>query len=119
MYPIVFFHCICFDDCILNCNECICLRLLSWHTPYYFFIASIFPTLGLHGYFPIRFNKYKDKDEDGGLKIPPYTMETDLVNTWHQDNVVISGDDAIVGMRQKRFSQKEAHTKRNTMKLQL
>ena len=33
-------------------------------------------------------------------------METDSLTTWHQDSVVISGDEVVVGMPQKRSSQK-------------
>ena len=80
--PVVFFHGLCSDACILNCNECICLRLLGWYTPCYFFIASISHALGLHRFYPIRSNKYKDKDEGGGPDIPPHPMETDSVTTW-------------------------------------
>ena len=69
--PIMFFHGLYSDACILNCNECICLRLLGWYTPCFFFIASISHTLGLHRFSPICSNKYKDEDEGGGLDIPP------------------------------------------------
>ena len=69
---LVFFHGLCPDACILNCNECICLQLLGWYTPCYFFIASISCALGLHRFYPIRSNKYKDKDEGGGLDIPQF-----------------------------------------------
>ena len=87
---LVFFHGLCSDACILNCNECICLRLLGWYTPCYFFIASISHALGLHRFYPVRSNKYKDKDEGGGLDIPPHPMETDSVTTWQQDSIVVS-----------------------------
>ena len=73
--PIVFFHGLCSDAGILNCNECICLRLLGWYTPCYFFIASISRALGLHRFYPLRFNKYKDKDEGGGGGHPPTSNE--------------------------------------------
>ena len=33
-------------------------------------------------FYPVRSNKYKDKDEDGGPDIPPHPMEMDLVTTW-------------------------------------
>ena len=95
--PVVFFHSLCCDACILNCNECICLWLLGWYTPCYFFIASISHALGLHRFYPIRSNKYKDKDKGGGLDIPPHPMETDSVTAWQQDSIVVSGDKAIVG----------------------
>ena len=64
--PVVFFHSLCCDACILNCNECICPWLLGWYTPYYFFIASISNAFGLHRFYLVRSNKYKDKDEGGG-----------------------------------------------------
>ena len=80
--PVVFFHSLCFDACMLNCNECICLRLLGWYTPCYFSIASISRALGLNQFYPIRSNKYKDKDEGGGLDIPLHPMETDSITIW-------------------------------------
>ena len=104
----VFFHGLCFDACILNCNECICLRLLGWYTPCYCFIALISHALGLHRFYPVRSNKYKDKDEGGRPDIPPHPMETDSVTTWQQDSIVVSGDEAVVGMPQRRSSQKAA-----------
>ena len=107
--PVVLFHCLCSDAYILNCNECICLQLLGWCTPCYFFIALVSHTLGLHRFYPIRSSKYKDKDEGGGLEIPPHPMETDSVTTWHQGSVVIFGDEAIVGMLQRQSSQMAAH----------
>ena len=79
--PVVFFHGLCSDACILNCNECIFFRLLGWYTPYYFFIALIFRALGLHRFYPIRSNECKDKDEGGGLEVPPHPMEMDSVTT--------------------------------------
>ena len=68
--PVVFFHGLCSDACILNSIECICHRLLGWYTHCYFFIASISHTLGLHRFYLVCSNKYKDKDEGGGLNIP-------------------------------------------------
>ena len=79
---VVFFHGLCSDSCILNCNECICLQLLEWYTPYYFFIVSISHALGLHRFYLVRSNKYKYKDEGEGLDIPPHPVETDLMTTW-------------------------------------
>ena len=99
--PVVFFHGLCSDACILNCTESICLQLLGWYTPCYFFIASISHTLGLHRFYPIRFNEHKDKDEGGGLEIPPHPMETDSVTMWQQDSIVVSGDEVVVGAPQK------------------
>ena len=96
--PIVFFHCLCFDACMLICNECICLRLLGWYTPCFFFIAFIFRGLGLHAYFRVSSKEYKDKEEGGGVQILPHTMETDSMTTWQQDSIVIFGDETIVGM---------------------
>ena len=66
---VVFFHCLCSNALILNCNECICLRLLGWYTPCYFLISSISRPLGLHLFYPKRSNEYKNKDEGGGLEI--------------------------------------------------
>ena len=108
VFPVLFFHCLCSNACILNCNECIGLWLLGWYTPYCFFIASISCALGLHRFYPMCSNKYKDKDKGGGLEIPPHPMETDSVTTWHQDSVVISRDEAVVGTPQRRSSRKAA-----------
>ena len=119
VHSVVFFHCLCFDACILNCNECICLRLLGWYTPCYFFIASIFRALSLHRFYPIRSNEYKDKYVGGGLEIPPHTMQTDSVTTWHQDSFVIFRDEAIVETPQRRSSQKVAHNANDAMNLLL
>ena len=66
-----------------------------------FFIASISHAVGLHRFYPIRSNKYKDKDKVGGPDIPPHPMETDLVTTWQQDSIVVSEDDAVVGTPQR------------------
>ena len=88
--PVVFFDGLCSDASILNCIECICLRLLGWYTPCYFFIALISHALGLHRVYPASSNKYKDKDEGGGLDIPPHPMEMDSVTTWQQDSIVVS-----------------------------
>ena len=93
-----------FDACILNCNECICLQLLGWYTPYYFFIALICCALGLHRFYPIRSNEYKDKDGVGGMDIPPHAMEKDSVTTWQQDSIAISEDEAVMGTPQRRSS---------------
>ena len=76
---VVFFHGLYSDACILNCNECICLRLLGWCTPCYFFIASISCALGLHRFYLVRSNQYKDKDEGGGPDIYSHPMEMDSV----------------------------------------
>ena len=46
-----------------------------------FFIPSMFRALGLHLFYSKRSKKYKDKDEGGGMDIPPNTMESDLVTT--------------------------------------
>ena len=86
VHPVVFLHRLCFHPSIMICNECICLRLLGWHTPFYFFILSMFPTLGLHQFFNKRSNKYKDKDEVCGMDIPPNTMESDSATTLVQDS---------------------------------
>ena len=98
---VVFFHCLCSDGCIVNCNECICLQLLGWYTPCCFFIALISRALGLHQFYSILSNEYKDKDEGGGLEIPQYPMDTDSVTTWHQDSIVVSGNEAIVWTPQR------------------
>ena len=64
--PIVFFHGLCSDACILNCNECILPPIVGMVHSLLFFIASIACALGLHRFYPIRSNKYKDKDEGAG-----------------------------------------------------
>ena len=99
--PVAFFHYLCFNACILNCNKSICLRLLGWYTPCYILTISMFCALGLWQYSPICSNKSKDKYEDGGLKIPPHIMETYPVNTCQQDTVAICGEDAVMGMMRR------------------
>ena len=101
---VVFLHRLCSDASILNCDECICLRLLGWYTPFYFFIPSMFHALGLHLFFSKRSNKYKDKDEGGGMGIPPNTMESNSVTTLQHDSVAISRHDAVGGTPQRRFN---------------
>ena len=101
---VVFYHGLCSDACILKCNECIYLLVVGMVHSLLFFIASISHALGLHRFYPICSNEYKDKDEGGGLDIPPYPMKTDLVTMWQKDNIVVSRDKAIVGMPQRRFS---------------
>ena len=107
--PVVLFPCLWFHACILISNECISLRLLGWYTPFYFFIPSMFCALGLHLFYSKRSNKYKDKDEGGGMDIPPNTMESDSVTTLQQDRVAISGDDAI-GWTPQRQSNRQVAT---------
>ena len=107
--PVVFFPCLWFHACILISNECICLQLLGWYTPFYFFIPSMFRALGLHLFYSKRSNKYKDKDEGAGMDIPPNTMESNSVTTLQQDRVAFSGDDAILGTPQ-RWSNRQAAT---------
>ena len=116
---LVFFHSLCFDACILNCNECICLRLLGWYSPCYFFIASISHALGLHRFCSIRSNKYKDKRQGWGPDIPPHPMETNLVTTWQQDSIAVFGDEAIVGKPQRRPSLQAARKANKAMKSQI
>ena len=65
-----------------------------------FFIPSMLHALGLHLFYSKRSNKYKDKDEGGGMDIPPNTMESDLVTMLQQDKVAIFGDNAVGGMPQ-------------------
>ena len=59
VYPIVFLHRLCFHASIMICNEYICLQLLGWNAPFYFFIPSMFLGLGLHRFFNKRSNTYK------------------------------------------------------------
>ena len=113
---LVFPHSLCSDACILNCNECICLQLLGWYTPYYFFIALISHALGLHRFSPVRSNKYKDKDKGGGPDILPHPMEMDSVTTWQQDSIVAFGDKTVVGMPQRGSSRQAAQKANKTMK---
>ena len=107
--PVVFFPCLWFYACVLISNECICLRLFGWYTPFYFFIPFMFRALRLHLFYSKRSNKYKDKDEVGGMDIPPNTMELDLVTMLQQDRVAIFGDDAVGGTPQ-RWSNQQAAT---------
>ena len=46
-------------------------------------------------------------------------METDSLNTWQQDSVVISWEDAVAGTPQRRSSWKEAHVEKDAIKTQL
>ena len=71
---------------------------LGWYTPCYFFIALISYTLGLHRFYLISSNKYKDKDKGVGARIPPHPMEANSMTTQPQRNIVICGDIAVVGM---------------------
>ena len=91
VHPVVFLHRLCFHPSIMICNECICLRLLGWHAPFYFFIPSMFPALGLHLFYKKRSNTYKDKDEGLGMDVPPNTMESDSATTLVQDSTAIFG----------------------------
>ena len=95
VHPVVFLYRLCFHPSIMICNECICLRLLGWHTPFYFFIPSMFLALGLHQLFNKRSNKYKEKDEDWGMDIPLSTMESDSATTLVQDSSAIFADDGL------------------------
>ena len=114
--PDVFFPSLWFHACILISNECICLWLLGWYSPFDFFIPSMVHALGLHLFYSKRSNKYKDKDEGGGMDIPPNTMESDLVTTLLQDRVAISGDDAFGGTPRRRSKRQVATVATTSMK---
>ena len=98
--PIVFFPCLWFHACILISNECIYLQLLGWDTPFYFFIPSMFRALGLHPFYSKRSNRYKDKDEGGGMHIPPNTMESDSMTTFNRI-ALLSLETMLLGGRRK------------------
>ena len=100
--PVVFLHPLCFYASIMIYNECICLQLLGWHAPFYFFIPSMFPTLDLHQYFNKRSNTYKDKDEGWGMDVLPNTMESDSATTLVQDSTAIFMDDGLWRTPQRR-----------------
>ena len=102
---IVFLHRLWFHASIMICNECICLRMLGWHAPFYFFIPSMFPGLSLHQFFNKRSNTYKDKDEGLGMYIPTNTMESDLATTLVQDSSAISVDNGLGRTPQRRSNQ--------------
>ena len=110
---------LCSSTAPLNCNECICLWLLGWYTPCYFFVVLISRALGLHRFYLVRSNKYKNKDEGGGPDIPPHPMGMDSVTTWQQDSIVVSGDKAIVGTPQRRSNQQADREANKAMKLQI
>ena len=93
LHPIVFLHRLCFQRSIMICNECICLRLLGWHAPFYFFIPSMFLALGLHQFFDKRSSTYKDKDDCFWMDVPPNTMESHSMTVLVQDSNAISADD--------------------------
>ena len=105
--PVVFLHRLCFHASIMICNECICLWLLGWHAPFYFFIPSMFLGLGLHQFFNKRSNIYKDKDEDLGMDIPPNTMESDSTTMLVQVSAAISVDNGL-GKTPQRWSNQHA-----------
>ena len=92
---VVFLHRLCFHPSIMIYNECICLRLLGWHAPFYFFIPSMFPALGLHLFYKKRSNTYKPKNESLGMDIPPNTMKSDLATTLVQDSNANFADDGL------------------------
>ena len=102
VHPIVFLHRLCFHPSIMICNECICLRLLGWHAPFYFFIPSMFLALGLHLFYKKRSNTYKDKDEGWGMDVPPNTMESDSVMTLVQDSSAVFAGDGLWRTPQRR-----------------
>ena len=102
VHPILFLHRLCFHASIMICNECICLRLLGWHAPFYFFILSVFPALDLHLFYKKRSNTYKDKDEGWGMDVPPNTMESDSVTMLAQDSTAIFADDGLWRTPQRR-----------------
>ena len=43
----------------------------------------------------------RTKTRVGGWKFLLHPMETDSVTTWHQDSIVIFGDEDVVGMPQR------------------
>ena len=69
--PVVFLHRLCFHASIMICNECICLRLLGWHAPFYFFIPSIFPALGLHLFYKKTIQHLQAQKREFGDGYPP------------------------------------------------
>ena len=87
---------------IMICNECICLWLLGWHAPFYFFTPSMFPALGLHLFSKKRSNTYKDKDEGLWMDVPPNTMESDSMTTVVQDSSAIFAGDGLWRTPQRR-----------------
>ena len=102
VHPIVFLHRLCFQRSIMICNECIFPRLLGWHAPFYFFIPSMFPALGLHLFYKKRFNTYKPKNESLGMDVPPNTMESDSATTLLQDSSAIFEEDGLGRTPQRR-----------------
>ena len=102
VHPVVFLHRLCFHPSIMICNECNCLRLLGWHAPFYFFIPSMFPALGLHLFYKKRSNTYKHKDEGLGMDVPPNTMESDSATTLVQDSSAIFAGDGLWRTPQRR-----------------
>ena len=100
--PAVFLHRLCFHASIMIYNKCNCVRLLGWHAPLYFFIPSMFPTLGIHLFYKKRSNTYKDKDKGWGMDVPPNTMESDLATTLVQDSRAIFADDGLQRTPQRR-----------------
>ena len=81
-----------------------------------FLIASISRALGLHWFYPVRFSKYKDKDEGGRPDIPHHPMKMDSVTPWQQDSFVVFGDEAIVGTPQRQSSRQATNEANKAMK---
>ena len=117
VHPILFLHRLCFHASIMICNECICLQLLGWHAPFYFFIPSMFPALGLHQFFNKRSSTYKDEDEGLCMDVPPNTMESDSATTLVQDNSAISADDGLWRTPQRRSNRHASQLVSGNMKL--
>ena len=69
-----------------------------------FFHFFNFPCSRLALVLSYTLQQIKDKDKGGGLEIAPHLVETDSVTTWHQDRVVISGDEVVVGTPQRQSS---------------
>ena len=79
--PVVFFPCLWFHACILISTNAFASSCWDGTLPSSFFVPSMFRTLALHLFYSKRSNKYKDKDEGGGMDIPPNTMESDSLTT--------------------------------------
>ena len=91
-----------FSASIMICNECICLRLLGWHAPFYFFIPSMFPALGLHLFYKKRSSTYKPKDEVWGWMSPPIQWSQIQRRRWYRIAVLSLRRMVLGGLPQRR-----------------
>ena len=99
--PVVFLHRLCFHASIMICNECICLRLLGWHAPFFFYSFYV-PCFRPPSILEKRSSTYKPKNESLGMDVPANTMESDSATTLVRDSTAIFADDGLWRAPQRR-----------------